>query len=166
MPVTVVFAAEQPTADQKSRIMQVDGRGQARVDPDQASLNFAIETSGSTAQEAEAQNAEIAKKVLAVLKSKVGAGDKVEAGAYTLAPVFAGMNRPVFSRYTNWAATINILVECDPSAVGDVLDAAQAAGAGRGSSNPTGDSGKATVELNISASALTAKEASRLGDEK
>jgi len=73
MSVTLAFAAEQPAADQNLRIIQMDGHGEARANPDQAVVSFAIETKGSTAREAGTQNAQIATKVIAALKSKVAA---------------------------------------------------------------------------------------------
>ena len=60
MPLTSAFAADQPPIDSNQRIIQMDGHGEARAAPDQASMSFAIETKGSTAQEAGAQNALIA----------------------------------------------------------------------------------------------------------
>ncbi len=80
MPVTAAFAAEQPATDQNLRIIQVDGHGTARIEPDQAFMSFAIDTKGSTAREAGAQNAQIASKVIAVLKSKVAPGGEGRDG--------------------------------------------------------------------------------------
>jgi uncharacterized protein YggE len=52
MPLTSVAFAQQPSfTDLNVRIIQMDGHGDARVNPDQASTSFAIETKGSTAQE-------------------------------------------------------------------------------------------------------------------
>ena len=89
MPLTAAFAAEQSPIDPSQRIIQMDGRGEVRAAPDQASISFAIETKGSTAQEAGTQNAQIAQRVIAVLKSKIGAGGKVETAGYSLTPLYA-----------------------------------------------------------------------------
>ena len=165
MPLTAAFAAEQAATDQNLRIIQVDGHGEARANPDLAFMSFAIETKGSTAQEAGAQNARIAQKVIAALKSKVGANGKVETGSYSLSPLYAITSRPQGTKINHWSAMNNITVECDASVAGSVLDAAQAAGAA-GTSDTDEDSGKATIGLSVAASALTASEANKRGAEK
>ncbi len=164
MPVTLAFAAEQPAADQNLRIIQMDGHGEARANPDQAVVSFAIETKGSTAREAGTQNAQIATKVIAALKSKVAPGGKVETGGYALMPLYGAGSPQSESRIRDWAVDNDLVVEGDPSIAGDVLDAAKAAGAvGSGTKN---ESGRTSVELHITARALTAAEASKLSAEK
>jgi uncharacterized protein len=165
MPVTAAFAAEPSATAENLRIVQVDGHGLARSDPDQAFMSFAIETKGSTAKEAGEQNAQIASKVVAALKSKLASGGKVETGGYSLTPLYGGRSGQSESRIRDWIASDDLMVETDPSIAGNVLDAAQAAGAD-GSSTINEQTGKAMVQLRISARALTAVEASKLGDEK
>jgi uncharacterized protein len=164
MPVTAAFAAEPSASDQNLRIIQIDGHGEARTNPDQAFVSFAIETKGSTAREAGVQNAQIAAKVIAALKSKVGAGGKVETGGYALMPLYGVSSPQSESRIRDWVADNDVVVEGDPSIAGEVLDAAKAAGA-VGSGNRT-ETGRAHVELQIVAHALTAAEASKLSAEK
>ena len=168
MPVAAAWAAEQPGAEQNLRIIQVDGHGEARANPDKAVVSFAIETKGSTAGEAGAENARIAARVIAALKSKVASGGKVETGGYSLSPVYAPtIGHPSAVRIGSWTATNEINVECDPPLAGRLLDAAQSAGA-LGSSNINTESGssQARLDLNVSASALSASEASTLSAEK
>jgi uncharacterized protein YggE len=155
MPMAAAFAAEQPAIDPNQRIIQMDGRGEVRAAPDQASVSFAIETKSSTAQEAGTQNAQIAQRVIAALKSKIGAGGKVETAGYSLTPLYAAGDQS--DRIRDWIAANTVSVECDPSIAGSVLDAAHAAG-GVGSSS-IDDSGKATMDFQITATALTATEA-------
>jgi uncharacterized protein YggE len=164
MPVTGAFAAEAPGGEQSLRIVQVDGHGNARIDPDQAFMSFAVDTKGSTGREAGALNAQIAAKVIAALKSKLASGGKVETGGYGLMPMY-GNGPQAESRIRDWVADSEVVVESDPSIAGSVLDAAQAVGAS-GSSQMNEETGKATVELRIRSTALTAAEASRLGAEK
>ena len=168
MPVAAAFAEEQPGAEQNLRIIQVDGHGIARADPDQAFMSFAIDTKGSTAQEAGARNAQIATRVMAALKSKVGSGGKVETGGYSLSPLYAPtIGHPSAIRIGSWTATNEINVECDPPLAGRLLDAAQSAGAlGSSSINTESGSSQARLDLNVSASALSASEASTLSAEK
>jgi uncharacterized protein YggE len=165
MPVTAAFAADQPAADQNLRIIQVDGHGTARSDPDQAFLSFAIDTQASNARDAGTQNAQIASKVMAALKSKVSARDKVETGGYGLTQLYGAGPSQSDSRVRYWIAYNDVVVESDPAIAGNVLDVAQAAGA-VGSSQPNGESGKATMMLQVSVTGLTAAEASRLSAEK
>jgi uncharacterized protein YggE len=156
MPMAAAFAAEQPAIDPNQRIIQMDGRGEVRAAPDQASVSFAIETKSSTAQEAGTQNAQIAQRVIAALKSKIGAGGKVETAGYSLTPLYAAGDQS--DRIRDWIAANTVSVECDPSIAGSVLDAAHAAG-GVGSSSIDDNSGKATMDFQITATALTATEA-------
>jgi uncharacterized protein YggE len=166
MPLTSVALAQQPSpTDQNLRIIQMDGHGDAHSKPDQASTSFAIDTKGSTAQEAGAQNARIAEKVIAALKSKVGGGGKVETGGYSLSPLYANTSRPQVAKISDWNALNDVTVECDPSIAGSVLDAAQAAGV-TGTSDTDENSGKATISLNVSALALTASDAQKRSAEK
>jgi len=165
MPVTVALAAEQPGSEQNLRIIQVDGHGDARANPDQAFISFAIETKGSTAQDAGAQNAQIANKVVAALKSKLASGGKVTTGGYSLMPLYGPSSSQSQSRIRDWIAENDLVAEVDPSIAGDVLDAAQAAGS-MGSSTINEQTGKARVELRIDARALTAAEATKLSAEK
>ena len=166
MPLTSVALAQQPPpADLNLRIIQMDGHGDSRANPDQASTSFAIETKGSTAQEAGAQNARIAQNVIAALKAKVGAGGKVETGGYSLSPLYANTSRPQVAKISDWTAMNDVTVECDPSIAGSVLDTAQAAGV-TGTSDTDENSGKATISLNVSAVALTASDAQKRCAEK
>jgi uncharacterized protein YggE len=164
MPLTV-FAAEQPSSDQNLRIIQVDGHGTARSDPDQAFVSVAIETQASNARDAATQNAQIASKVMAALKSKVSSKDKVQTGGYGLTQLYGVGAGQSDSKVRDWIAYNDVIVESDPAIAGNVLDVAQAAGA-VGSSQPNGESGKATMMLQVSVTGLTATEASRLSAEK
>jgi len=118
MPVTAAFAAEPSGNDQNLRIIQVDGHGTARIDPDQAFVSFAIDTKGATAREAGAQNAQIASKVIAALKSKVTSGSKVETGGYGLSPLYGNLPPQSDMRIRDWIATNAVMVESDPSIAG------------------------------------------------
>ena len=148
MPVTAVFAAEQSGTADNLRIIQVDGHGIARSDPDQAFMSFAIETKGSTAKEAVEQNAAIASKVVAALKSKLAPGGKVETGGYSLMPLYGQTSAQSQSRIRDWISENDLAVDVDPTTAGSVLDAAQAAGS-MGSSTINEQTGMARVDLRI-----------------
>src|SRR5260370_19294570 len=68
-------------------------------------------------------------------------------------------------RMRDWIAANAVMVESDPSIAGSVLDAALAAGE-VGSSQMDENTGKAEMDLQVRASALTAAEAANLGAEK
>jgi uncharacterized protein YggE len=165
VPLASATFAQQPPVEGNQRIIQMDGHGEARTNPDQASLSFAIETKGSTAQEAGTQNAKIAQKVFAALKANVGAGGRVETGGYSLSPLYANTSGPRTTRISDWSAMKEITVECDPSIAGSVLDTAQSAGV-TGTSDTDENSGKSTISLNVSATALTASDAQKRSAEK
>lgn len=168
MPVTAAFDAEQSGTADNLRIIQVDGHGEARANPDQALIGFSIETKALTAKEASAQNAQMTAKVITALKSKVAPGDKIYAGGYALQPLYSvAAGNPVQSdiKVRDWLAEKDVQVQIDPSMVGVVLDAAQAVGV-VGSSMINEDAGRATVSVQVQSRALTATEATRLAAER
>ena len=157
---TIALAQEPPSIDQNMRVIQMDGHGAGHANPDQAFTSFAIETKGSTAQEAAAQNAQIAQNVFSALKRKVGATGKVETGGYSLYPLYTNRFGQNSTKIVDWTSQNEITVECDPAIAGNVLDVAQAAGV-TGTSDTDANSGKATISLNVSAVALTATDAQK-----
>ena len=169
MPVTAAFAAEPPASDQNLRIIQMDGRGEARAKPDHALISFEIRTKALTAEQASAQNAQTSAKVIAALKSKVAPGDKVDAGGDALTAAYSAAqvgNLTVQSdKVRDWLAEKDVQVQIDPSLVGVVLDTAQAAGV-VGSSTINEEAGRATVEVQVRVRALTATEAIKQSAER
>jgi uncharacterized protein YggE len=158
------FAADQSAISPNQRIIQMEGHSEVRAVPDQASMSFAIETKGSTAKQAAAQNAQIVQKVIDALRAMVGPKGKVETGGYALIPLY-GSSGQSEDRIRDWVADNMVSVECDPSVAGSVLDAAHAAGA-LGSSSIDDASRKATMDLHIRTAALTASEAIKSSAEK
>ena len=92
-------------------------------------MSFTIEAKETTAEKAQAQAAETAAKVVAALNAKVGAGGKVqtEPGGYSLSPLDSTSPSQI-NKVSNWYVRYEIAVDCDPSEVPAVLDAAQALG--------------------------------------
>jgi uncharacterized protein YggE len=194
MRVTAGCAEMQPATDQSPRMIQVEGHGEARANPDRAAISFEIVTRGSNAQEAGEQNAKVADKAIAALKAKVGTGGGVETGGYSVSPLYAQWPRPsgpnwlprgaphppgtyslpppyagaphlTVTEIRDWSALNYIYVKCDQSVAGHVLDTAQAAGA-RGTANIQQGSGTAAINLTVLSKAKTASDASTLGTEK
>jgi uncharacterized protein len=124
------FAADSDAAAMRTII--VDGSGEARATPDNASLNLAIETTGKTAAQASSANADLASKVVAALKSQLGDKGTISTGGYSLNPEYdqrPGREKPMIVGYT---AQNSITVDTGQlELVGDLIDAAIAAGANR-----------------------------------
>ncbi|HUA36405.1 MAG TPA: SIMPL domain-containing protein [Candidatus Binataceae bacterium] len=113
-----------------TRTIVVDGSGEAQATPDTASLNLAIQTTGRTAAQASGANADLASKVVAALKSKLGDKGTVSTGGYSLNPEYdqrPGREHPSIVGYT---AQNSITVETGQlDLVGELIDAAIGAGA-------------------------------------
>jgi uncharacterized protein YggE len=177
MLVTAGCAVKQPATDQSPRMIQVEGHGEERANPDQAVISFEIVTSGSNAQEAGEKNAKVADKAIAALKAKVGTGGRVETGGYSVSPLYAQWPRPsgpywlppgaphppgtyslspsyagaphqTVTEIRDWSALNYIYVKCDQSVAGHVLDTAQAAGA-RGTANIQQELGTAAINVTV-----------------
>jgi len=135
LPLTVfaISASAQGTPNTPAqRIIAVDGTGEARTSPDYAELSVAIETTGTTAEEAANRNAALAEKVTAALKSKLGDKGKISTGGYSLNPEYdqrPGREKPAITGYsaqnslTVATGTLNL--------VGALIDSAISAGANR-----------------------------------
>jgi len=61
--------------------IEVTGSGEARANPDQATLEIAVETHGATAAEAAESNARLSQKVADALKAKLGDTGKIQTGS-------------------------------------------------------------------------------------
>ncbi len=122
------FAADSDSAT--ARTIVVDGSGEARATPDTASLNLAIQTTGRTAAQASSANADLASKVVAALKAKLGDKGTISTGGYSLNPEYdqrPGRDKPSIIGYT---AQNSITVETGQlDLVGELIDAAIGAGA-------------------------------------
>ncbi|HXW83105.1 MAG TPA: SIMPL domain-containing protein [Candidatus Binataceae bacterium] len=128
------FALAQTSADstQPPRTIEVQGQGEAQAAPDVANLSLQIETHARTAADASAKNAELAQKVIAALKAKLGERGRVSTGGYSLSPDYEqhnGMNRPTIIGYN---AQNSVSVETGAlDLAGPLIDIAIAAGANR-----------------------------------
>ncbi len=99
--------------------------------PDQAMVNFSIETRANTAQDAAAQNATQTTSVLAALQALLGAGADIRTVGYSVSPIytFPGGGQTVlsgFSASNSIQVTTSNLVQ-----VGKLLDTGTQAGATR-----------------------------------
>ena len=126
-PMNPAIAAEQPP-----RTIVVSGNGEASVAPDDAIMDFAIETHAQTATDAARRNAELATKVVAALKSKLAGKGQISTGGYSLNPDYRQHPGDENATIVGYAAQNSIRVETGAlDLVGTLIDSAIAAGANR-----------------------------------
>jgi uncharacterized protein YggE len=116
----------------RMRTIEVTGSGEARVAPDVASLNLAIETHAATAQQSAGQNAALAQKVVDALTTKLQGKGKVWTGGYSLYPEYNESRPNEKPVVTGYRAENSITVETgEISLLGGLIDTAIEAGANR-----------------------------------
>jgi hypothetical protein len=125
------------------RGIEVSGMGEVEVAPDEAYLNFAVETSAPTSQEASQQNAERMERVIAALVAAGIPRDEIETRNFSVYPEYVANDRGETPRVRGYRVTNQVALETMRlDAVGTLIDAALAAGANRveginfGLSNP------------------------------
>ena len=114
------------TGDPRPGTLSVTGTGVVKTQPDTATTSFGVTTQAGTAQEATAQNAEAMAKVIDALK-RAGVDPKdLQTQLVSLDPRYDQQGRAVvgYSASNSVSAIVRKL-----SQVGDVIDAAIAAGA-------------------------------------
>lgn len=124
---SAAFAAEgqPPMPPAHGGTIAVEGKGEASVAPDMATIRFSVVTEGKTAQLAQASNAEQANKLTAALNS-LGIFSKDIQTTYSVSPTYDREYRKVVGyRAVN---SINVNIN-DIDKVGTVIDTALANGA-------------------------------------
>jgi uncharacterized protein YggE len=121
-PLAVAQAAASPTGPG----LTVVGEGIARGEPDLAYVSAGVQTRAPGAKEAQAENDRVMQAVVGRIKALgIGEGD-VRTNAITLVPI----GEPGQDRVVAYHATNSVTVTLrDPRRVGEVLEAALAAGA-------------------------------------
>lgn len=127
MLATTCFAAD------NTRIIEVNGTGEARVTPDIAYLSLEVETHAATAEECSSKNAALAQKVVQELKDKLAGKGTVVTGNYSLNPEYREPNAPRQKPViTGYSAQNTITVETtELMLLGSLIDGAISAGANR-----------------------------------
>ena len=120
--------------DEPPRTITVMGYGEVKTSPDLAFIELAVETTAETAAKATGENARRTTAVIDALKKKIGEQDKLTTTGYSLQPQYAnrrpGSDAP--PEITGYIASNRVRVESrDLAKVGDLIDAATAAGANR-----------------------------------
>jgi uncharacterized protein YggE len=119
-----------------ARTIRVSGVGEVRTEPDLATVQFAVETTGTTAQEAGQANADAMDRVIQAL---VGAGirrEDVRTSGYSLYPEYAQQPRTPESmeppRIRGYRASNEVSVRTtDLARIGRLIDVGLEAGANR-----------------------------------
>ena len=112
--------------------VEVTGNGEARANPDQATLDIAVETHAATATDAAAANATLSQKVADALKAKLGDTGKIQTGSYNLMPDYRQRQGESTAEIVGYRAANSVTVETRAlDRVGALIDAAISAGANR-----------------------------------
>jgi len=127
------FALAQPTPlSPPVPTIEVTGNGEARANPDRATMDIAVETHGATAAQAAAQNAKLSQRIADALKAKLGDTGKIQTGAYNLMPEYRQKPNEITSQVVGYQAVNTVTVDTSAlDRVGALIDAAIGAGANR-----------------------------------
>lgn len=107
-------------------VIAVEGTGTYSLAPDQASVEFSVETNAKTVQLAQAENAQKASQLSAAL-SRQGIYNKDIQSTYSMRPVYDNKD---YSKITGYVAENRFhVVVNDIGKLGEVMDAAMANGA-------------------------------------
>lgn len=108
----------------------VSGTGEVKAAPDKVDVTLSVVTEGKTSQEAAARNAQIATQIKQAVEGKGITAEEIQTSGYLIEPISteSAPGRP--SRITGYRVSNSIDVTVlRPDTVGDVIDAATAAGA-------------------------------------
>lgn len=173
------LSAQQPAPPplHGERVIRVSAVGQVEAAPDEAHLDFAVETTAATAAQAAQENAARMEQVIRALVAAGVARTAIETRGYQVYPEYAPQPQPqpnAEPRIRGYRVSNTVTVETrDIGKVGGLLDAALRAGANRvdavrfGLSNPEAARGqairRATESARRDAEALAAALGVRLG---
>lgn len=114
------------------RGISVTGVGQVDVSPDEATINFGVETSAPTSEEAARLNAEQMQRVVAALVAAGIPRDEIETRNFSVYPEYVSDDRGENPRVRGYRVTNQVSVETRRlDDVGALIDAGLAAGANR-----------------------------------
>jgi hypothetical protein len=133
LSIAIIMLAIPCLAADNSRVIEVNGTGEARTTPDVANLSLQVETHAATAEETSSKNAALAQKVVNELKDKLAGKGTVVTGDYSLNPEYGENNHPRQKPViTGYSAQNTITVETtELSLLGSLIDGAISAGANR-----------------------------------
>lgn len=136
LAAAVMLAASAATAQevvmQGIRGIEVSGTGEVSVAPDQATLNFAVETNAPTSQEAARENAQVMERVIAALVAQGIAREAIETRNFSVYPVYEQVRENTEPQVREYRVTNQVTLDTqDLAQVGALIDAALEAGANR-----------------------------------
>jgi uncharacterized protein YggE len=128
-------AQGQPGTLMERRTIRVSGVGEVQVRPDLATVQFAVETTGTTAREASEANADAMDAVIRALRGAGVAEEDIRTSGYSLYPEYAMQTRedpnaPPSIRGYRASNQVSVRTR-DLESVGRLIDAGLAAGANR-----------------------------------
>ncbi len=141
---SMTAAAQQQEQNIEHPTVSTNGSASADVQPDKVSVTVGVETSGETAAEAAAANAELMEKVLAALRALGIADEQIATSSYNVFPIYESRAAAEVcimiyppppecvpkSEIVGYKATNSVTVTVDASFdAGSVIDAAVEAGA-------------------------------------
>ena len=120
-------------ATTQERTIRVEGKGEAKVSPDEAFIDLAVETQAATAQAASEANAKKMEKVLTALVQAGLVRKDLETSNFSVFPDFEPPTRPdVAPKQRGYRVTNSVHAHVrDLGRVGSLLDVALKAGANR-----------------------------------
>lgn len=117
------------------RTVRASGTGEVRVQPDQATLQFAVETTGATAQEAAQSNADAMDRVIRALVNAGIPRADIRTSGYSLSPIYTVPSRDPQTEppaIRGYRASNQVSVRStDLAALGQLIDIGLEAGANR-----------------------------------
>ncbi|HYI00598.1 SIMPL domain-containing protein [Hyalangium sp.] len=121
-----------PFVDPAVRTLRVEGMGEAKAEPDEAWVDLAVETLGTTAKAAGEENAKKMERVIAAL---TGAGlprKELDTRNYSVYPEYTQPDPRVEPKLRGYRVTNSLSVHVrELPRLGDLIDRALAAGANR-----------------------------------
>lgn len=126
--VVVVRPLSSEVASQKT--ISVTGTATVSSAPDEALINLAVQTQGTTATAATTNNAALMAKVMSALAGEGISNDSIQTVSYTLTPIYqTNVNQSAPSMIIGYSATNEIQVTIkDLGSIGRILDDAISAG--------------------------------------
>ena len=125
-------SAQQVVMQPGGRGIEVVGIGEVEATPDEATLNFAVETSAPTSQEAAQQNAQQMDALIAALVAAGVPRNEIETRNFSIYPEYVTDDRGENPRVRAYRVSNHVSFETTRLAeVGSLIDAGIAAGANR-----------------------------------
>ena len=132
LATTPSFAQQPPAAAPTSRTIRTTGVGEVNVKPDEAHLEFGVETVAPTAQAASAENARRMERVIAALVAAGVPRNEIQTRGFAVYPDYEHNPQTPEPRIRGYRVSNTVVARTEAVAqIGKLIDAALAAGANR-----------------------------------